>query len=72
MTEIRKILYPQPFQKKLRSKSPDIRAAPDGHGHFFVKTPGRGIVRQSDKPRGIVFTDNSFFTLYEKWGGLPI
>lgn len=32
-----------------------------------MKTPGRGIVRQSDKPRGIVFTDDSFLTLYEKW-----
>jgi hypothetical protein len=60
-------LYPQPFQEKLRSKSPEIRPVSDGHGNFIVKTMGRGIAKPGDVPRGIVFTDNSFLILYEKW-----
>ncbi len=67
LAEIRQVLYPEPFQKKLRSKSPVIRPGEDGRGSFFVKTEGLPFVRPGDSPRGVVFRDESFLVLYEKW-----
>jgi hypothetical protein len=37
-----------------------------GHSVFF-KTPGLPFVKLGEKPRGIVFRDNSFLVLYEEW-----
>lgn len=65
--EIWNILYPESFQKKLRSKSPEIRPGEDRRGNFFIKTPGRSFVKPGDAPRGIVFRDDSFLVVYEKW-----
>lgn len=67
LAEIWNILYPQPFQNKLRSKSPEIRPGEDGHGNYLIKTPGRPFVKLGDTPRGIVFRDDFFLVLYEKW-----
>lgn len=67
ITEIWNILYLEQFQKKLRSKSPEIRPGEDGHGNFFVKTAGLPFVKPGDAPRGIVFRDDSFLVVYEKW-----
>ncbi len=67
LREIWDILYPQEFQNKLRSKSPAIRPGEDGHGNFFIKTLGRSFVKPDDTPRGIVFRDDSFLVIYEKW-----
>ena len=67
IAEIRNVLYPEPFQKKLRSKDPQIRPGEDGRGNFFVKTAGLPFVKPGDAPRGIVFRDDSFLVVYEKW-----
>jgi hypothetical protein len=65
--EIRKILSSKPFQEKLRSKSPEIRPGEARYDEFFIKTPGRPFVKPGDAPRGIVFRDDSFLVIYEKW-----
>lgn len=67
ITDIWNVLYPQPFQEKLRSKSPEIRPGEDGRGNFFIKTTGIPFVKPDDAPRGIVFRDDSFLVVYEKW-----
>jgi len=61
------VLYPVQYQQKLRSQSPEIRPGEDGKGNFIVRTPGRPYVKRGEKPRGIVFCDDSFFVFYEKW-----
>lgn len=67
IAEIRQVLVPEPFQKKLRSKSPVIHPGEDGLGNFLVKTEGLPFVRPGDSPRGVVFNDDSFLVVYEKW-----
>jgi hypothetical protein len=66
LAEVRAILYPQPFQKKLRTKVPTITTGQTGYSEYF-KTLGLPFVKQGDRPRGIVFRDNSFLVVYEEW-----
>jgi len=66
IAEIRAVLYPQPFQKKLRSKSPTISPGQTRRS-VFLKTPGLPFVKPGERPRGIVFCDDSFLVLYEEW-----
>jgi Family of unknown function (DUF6516) len=66
IAEIRAVLYPQPFQKRLRSKSPTISTGQTGRS-VFLKTPGLPFVKPDEMPRGIVFRDDSFLVLYEEW-----
>jgi hypothetical protein len=67
IAEIWNILFPEQFQEKLRSKSPEIRPGEDRYGNFFVKTAGKPFVKPDDAPRSIVFRDDSFLVVYEKW-----
>ena len=66
MASIRAVLYSQPVQKKLRSKSPVFQTGETGRSRFF-KTPGLPFVKAGEKPRGVVFDDESFLVLYEEW-----
>lgn len=67
MSEIWHVLYQESYQKKLRSKSPKIRPGETGAGEFLIKTPGLPFVKPGDRPHGIVFRDESYLVLYEKW-----
>jgi hypothetical protein len=66
IAEIRTVLAQQPLQKKLRSKSPVMPTGQTPRSNF-LKTPGLPFVKPDDKPRGIVFCDESFLVLYEEW-----
>ena len=66
MADIRAVLSSQPVQKKLRSKSPVLETGETGRSRFF-KTPGLPFVKAGQKPRGIVFHDESFLVVYEEW-----
>ena len=66
--QIRSILLGEECQSKLRSKSPSLRpAGEDEEGNFIIKTDGPPFVKRNDRPRGIVFHDESFLVVYEKW-----
>lgn len=67
MSEIWHVLYQESYQKKLRSKSPRIHPDETGAGEFLIKTPGLPFVKPDDRPRGIVFRDESYLVFYEKW-----
>lgn len=62
-----RILSSQPYQSKLRSKSPDIRPTEDRRGNYIITAGERVIVKPGDRPNGIVFRDESFLVIYEKW-----
>lgn len=68
MSQIWGILLGEECQDRLRGKSPNLHpAGEDEEGNFVIKTEGPPFVRPEDRPRGIVFHDESFLVVYEKW-----
>lgn len=67
MWQLRQVLGSEPLQKRLRSKSPDIRPAPAKRGEYIIAAGDPQIVRPGDAPKGIVFRDGSFLLVFEKW-----
>ena len=66
--EIWSVLLGEECQSRLRSKSPNLQpAGEDEEGNFVIKTEGPPFVKPKDPPRGIVFHDESFLVVYEKW-----
>lgn len=62
------VLLGEECQCRLRSKSPSLHpAGEDEEGNFVIKTAGPPFVKPEDLPRGIVFHDDSFLVVYEKW-----
>lgn len=66
-----RVLSSEPYQRKLRSKSPNIRPTEDRWGNYIITAGERVIVKPSDSPSGIVFNDGSFLVVYEKWSKEP-
>ena len=71
MWQLWQLLSNEPYQSKLRSKSPDIRPAEDRSGNYIITAGERVIVKAGDPPRGLVFNDKSFLVIYEKWSKDP-
>lgn len=67
LSELWRILSSQPYQSKLRSKSPDLHPAPARRGEFIIVAGKSQIVKPGDPPSGIVFLDESFLVVYERW-----
>lgn len=68
MGEIWGILLTEECQSRLRSNSPNLHpAGEDREGNFVIKTEGPPFVKPEDRPRGVVFHDESFLVIYEKW-----
>lgn len=66
--QIRGVLLGQECQSRLRGKSPNLHpAGEDALGNLVIKTEGPLFVKPQDPPRGIVFHDESFLVVYEKW-----
>ncbi len=71
MWQLWRVLSSEPYQSKLRSKSPDLRPTEDRRGNYIVTAGERVIVKPGDAPTGIVFRDGSFLVVYEKWSKEP-
>lgn len=67
LSELWRILSSEPYQRKLRSKSPDLRPAPAKRDEYIITAGERAIVKQGDPPTGLVFHDESFLIVYERW-----
>jgi hypothetical protein len=62
------VLLGEECQSRLRGKSLNLHpAGEDAVGNFVIKTEGPPFVKPDDPPRGIVFHDESFLVVYEKW-----
>ncbi|MGB3682666.1 MAG: DUF6516 family protein [Rubrobacteraceae bacterium] len=66
-----RILSGEPYQSKLRSKSPNIHPTEDQRGNYIITAGERVVVKPGDLPSGIVFNDESFLVIYEKWSKGP-
>jgi hypothetical protein len=71
LSELWRILSSEPYQRKLRSKSPALHPAPAKRGEYIITAGERLIVKPGDAPTGIVFRDGSFLVVYEKWSKEP-
>lgn len=71
MWQLWRVLSSAPYQSKLRSKSPDLHPTEDRRGNYIITAGERLIVKPSDSPIGIVFSDGSFLVVYEKWSKEP-
>ena len=71
MWQLWRVLSSEPYQSKLRSKSPDLRPTEDRQGNYIITAGERVIVKPGDAPTGIVFRDQSFLVVYEKWSKEP-
>lgn len=67
INEIRRVLQRESYQEKLRSKSPEIRPADAKPGEYIIKTGGLPFAKANERPHGIVFRDESYLVVYEKW-----
>lgn len=71
LSELWRILSSQPYQDKLRSKSPDLHPTDAPRGNYIITAGERLIVNPGDHPTGIVFRDRSFLVIYEKGSKEP-
>lgn len=71
MWQLWQVLSSEPYQRKLRSKSPDLHPTEDRRGNYIITAGERVIVKPGDAPSGIVFEDGSFLIVYEKWSREP-
>lgn len=71
LSQFWRILSGEPYQSRLRSKSPDIHPTEDRRGNYIITAGERVIVKPGDPPSGIVFDDGSFLVVYEKWAKDP-
>lgn len=71
MWQLWQVLSSEPYQRKLRSKSPDLHPTEDRRGNYIITAGERVIVKPGDAPSGIVFEDGSFLIVYEKWSKEP-
>ena len=67
MWQLWRILSSQPYQSRLRSKSPNLHPTPARQGEFIIVAGESQIVKPGDRPNGIVFRDGSFLIVYERW-----
>jgi hypothetical protein len=67
LSELWRIHSSQPYQNKLRSKSPDLHPVSAKRGEFIIVAGESQIVKPGDTPNGIVFRDESFLVVYEMW-----
>ena len=66
-TTIRTALARGHVQAKLRDKHPEIPYFHEPRNRFVIRTEGAGIADERTPPCGVVFTDESFLTIYEEW-----
>ena len=71
MWQLWRILSSEPYQSKLRSKSPDLHPTQDNRGNYIITAGERVMVKSGNPPTGIVFRDRSFLVVYEKWSKEP-
>lgn len=67
MWQLWQVLGSEPCNSKLRSKAPNIHPTPTGQGEYIIAAGETQIVKPSTPPTGIVFCDESFLVVYEKW-----
>lgn len=66
-TTIRRSLARAHVQAKLKDKRPKIPYFHEPRSRFVIRTEGAGIADHKTPPCGVVFTDESFLTIYEEW-----
>jgi hypothetical protein len=66
-TTIRRVLARVHVQAKLKDRHPEIPYFNEPRSRFVIRTQGAGIVDETTPPCGVVFTDESFLTIYEVW-----
>lgn len=71
MWQLWRVLSTEPYQRRLRSTSPDLHPTEDRRGNYIITAGQRLIVKPGDTPSGIVFNDGSFLVVYEKWSKVP-
>jgi hypothetical protein len=63
--ELWRVLSFGPYNKLLRYRTAQIK--PESFRNFYMVSAGKGRIGPESDPTGVIFTDGTFLTLFEKW-----